>query len=181
MHGSIVTTYQGEETTVCPDATATMTEIETPTAEALSCYPTHGSADVEEFFKFCGFGSDQLHEACQTGMGDKGVGVQCVQPIKDIYNPLPHYYNEFRMILERADDAPDDCKYLFPDPQDRNIDEIREGMASRIDALCVPMLQEIAGECTWNGGEVKNQCGTFKFQSCVEGKGCKWGDPGFDG
>lgn len=66
MHGPIITRYQGKEATVCPDATATMTELETPIAEALSCYPTRGSSDVEEFFKFCDFARDQLYDPADT-------------------------------------------------------------------------------------------------------------------
>lgn len=183
MHGSIVTRYQGKETTVCPDATATMTELETPTAEAVSCYPTRGTLDVEEFFKFCEFSEEQLYNACDTEItDDRGVAVGCNQAIKDIYRPRPHYYNTFRMMFEKADDAPDDCDYLFsPTYFDDHYYKTLPLRTNANNALCVPVLQEIATKCSWNGGEAKNPCGTFKFQSCFREHGCKWGDPSFEG
>ena len=120
--------------------------------------------------------------ACRQEINDNnGLGVQCIQPIKDLWNPLPHYHNDFRITFERADDAPDGCEYVFSKYVDTSLDYPYEyDVPLRIDVFCTPVLQVIMDKCTWNGGEAKNPCGTSKFQSCIKGKGCKWGDPGYD-
>lgn len=101
---------------------------------------------------------------------------------KGVWNPLPHANDDFKIRFERADDAPDDCEYVFSKYVDISLnDPYHNDVPLRVDAFCIPVLQEIVDKCTWNGGEAKNPCGRFKFQSCVKDKGCKWGDPGFNG
>jgi len=179
MHGEIVTTYLGKETTVCPDATATMTGINPgmPTEEP-SCYPTHGAPhdnpDLDELIKLCGAGMPEFAAVCRTdASSDQGITVRC--PGGGGSQRLPINNNYYRAWFEKADDAPEDCNYLFNQGGSDNDDEV----GVRVDALCIPVFEAIRDKCTWNGGEAKNQCGTFKYQSCSwKSGGCKVGSPG---
>ena len=178
MHGSIVTSYMGKETTVCPDVTATMTELETATVEALSCYPTYGSLDVEEYFKYCEFSDEQLRKACQPDQYMSTSFVQCWPPIKDESQPLPEIDSTFEVNFLMNYGTPG-CDDVFRNWWGHWLDP--SDAALQVDALCLPVLREIVNKCTWNGGQASNKCGTFKFQSCVKGIGCQWGNPGFNG
>ncbi|SPO03657.1 uncharacterized protein DNG_06340 [Cephalotrichum gorgonifer] len=180
MHGSIVTTYQGKETTVCPDATATMTSIETPTAEP-SCYPTHGpphdNPANDELLKLCGAGKSEFAGVCRTKMGE-GLGyanVGCPNAGAGTQNPIQN--NHYGAQFEKADNAPEECNYLFGLGGSDNDDEV----GVRVDALCIPVFEAIRDKCSWNGGEAKTPCGTFKYQSCPLGSKCNFGNPGRPG
>lgn len=181
MHGSIVTNYLGTETTVCPDATATMTEIGggTPTEEP-SCYPTHGephdNPDTDQLIKLCRAGKSEFAAVCRSKNDSTGkIDVGCPgRSDFDRGDYPPVRYNHYDAFFEKADDAPEDCDYLFGQGGSDNDDEV----GARVDALCIPAFEAIKEKCTWNGGEVKNACGTFKYQSCPNGGTCKPGSPG---
>lgn len=176
MHGEIVTTYLGKVTTVCPDATATMTGIEngTPTVEP-SCYPTHGpphnNPDLDQLIKLCKAGKPEFAAVCRSD-ASKDINVQCPGGAQ-VKRPNPLFDNHYDAWFEKANDAPADCRYLFK--QGGSTDD--NAVGARVDALCIPAFEAIRDKCPWNGGEVRNQCGTFKYQSCVLGAPCKVGDP----
>lgn len=92
---------------------------------------------------------------------------ECVKKKTPINN------NDFYAHFEQADDAPDDCNSLFDQGGSDDEGEVN----GRIDALCIPALQAIKDKCTWNGGEVRNICGMFKYQSTPRGYQVVWGSP----
>lgn len=175
MRGQITTTYLGNPTTVCPDAVATMTiEDGTPTEEP-SCYPTHGpphdDPEVDELIKLCAAGWATWGIVCR----DPNTRIRVSCPGGALENWFaPTSNNEYHAWFEKAEDAPEDCDYLFG----QNGSDDDDAVGARIDALCEPPFQAIRDKCTWNGGEVKNQCGTFKYQSCPRGHDCQPGSPG---
>lgn len=178
MHGTLVTKHRGKETTVCPDATATMDGIEsgTPTADP-SCYLTHGpphdNPDEDELIKICMAGKSEFAAVCRTEIKkDIGISVGCPGQWSG-RNDSPVKNNHYNAWFERANDVPEDCDYLF---RQGDFDDDNE-VGIRVDALCIPVFKTIRDKCTWNRGEVKNQCGTFKYQSCSLGVLCKWGSP----
>lgn len=180
MHGQIITTFLGKVTTVCPDATATMTGIQggTPTAEP-SCYPTHGpphtNPKLDQLIKLCGASESTFGAVCATDRGGDRIEVGC--PLKSQGKQSdPVQNNNYWAWFEKADNAPKDCKYLFRQAGSsiNNDNEARP----RVDALCIPAFEAIRDKCPWNGGEVKNQCGTFKYMSCPYVRDCKPGSPG---
>ncbi|CRK41581.1 hypothetical protein BN1723_015939 [Verticillium longisporum] len=174
IHGEIVTTYLGKETTVCPDATATMTGIQdgTPTVEP-SCYPTHGpehsNPELDELIKICNAGKSEFAAVCRSN-ASRNIEVRCPGrrgPWEPVSNDRYHAWFKF------ADEAPEDCRYLFGDNGAKNDDAV----GARVDALCIPAFEAIKKKCSWNGGEVKNQCGTFVYQSCPLSRWCEPGHP----
>lgn len=174
MHGSIVTTISGTETTVCPDATATATEAEDGTpAEEPSCYPTHGSPhndpDRDEIIRLCWATESDFANICRQEGKKEGVDVAC--PGSTGGRDLPIVNNHYDAWFEKADGAPEDCNYLFSEGASE------DEAAGPVDVLCVPAFVAIRNKCFWNGGEVRNKCGTFKYQSCPKGGVCEPGDP----
>ena len=179
MHGQIVTTYSGKATTVCPDATATTTsiQVETQTLEP-SCYPTHGPPHDkpwnDELIKLCRAVKGNFASVCKSNARN-GVSVDCpgLNVPKGWPAVKPIESNTYWAYFEQADKAPEYCKSLFEGGGSGNKNDVD----ARIDTLCVPAFEAIQKKCTWNGGEVKNQCGTFKYQSCPIGKICAPGKP----
>ena len=177
MRAQITTTYLGTPTTVCPDAVATMTGIEdgTPTEEP-TCYPTHGpphdNPENDELIKICAAGDGEWAAVCRSDANTR-ITVHCPgRPSGTFHIPVAN--NGYYAWFEKAEDAPADCEYLFGQNGSDNDDMV----GPRIDALCFPPFEAIRDKCTWNGGEVKNQCGTFKYQSCPYSGGCEPGSPG---
>ncbi|KAM0645771.1 hypothetical protein ACHAQF_000085 [Verticillium nonalfalfae] len=154
----IVTTYLGKETTVCPDATATMTGIQdgTPTAEP-SCYPTHGPEHsdpvMDELIKICNADKSDFAAVCRSNT-NRNIEVRC-HGQRGPWEPVSN--NKYFAWFKPADKAPEDCRYLFGDNDAKDDDAV----GARVDALCIPAFEAIKKKCSWNGGEVKNQCGTF--------------------
>ncbi|GJN86974.1 hypothetical protein PLIIFM63780_010556 [Purpureocillium lilacinum] len=149
MHGQIATTYGGKVTTVCPDATATMTssQVATQTLEP-SCYPTHGpphnNPANDELIRLCRTGKDDFARVCKSETRSK-VHVACPGPpgpYKGPWRPIDN--NKFWAWFEEADNAPEECKLLFKQGGSGNPDEV----ASRVNALCVPAFEAIQRKCT---------------------------------
>lgn len=207
MHGFITTTVTGSETTLCPDATATPTddgegeeeeddededseegevdededenddtEVEdgTPT-EDPSCYEKHGAPhddlDRDRLIGICWAREDEFRGVCKSEPRDEGIEVPCPMDTGGSQRPISN--NHYQAWFEKADDAPADCDYLFGGKGGDDEGAVDE----RVDKLCVPAFVAIGNRCNWTGGEVKNQCGTFKYQSCPNGENCKPGDP----
>ena len=100
-----------------------------------------------------------------TGCPGMSSGMDHRHPLKN---------NHFGIYFEPADNAPDDCGYVFY----QNTSDEKDKANAQIDRLCIPVIEAIRDKCTWNGGEVKNECGTFKYQSCKLGRPCLWGSSG---
>jgi hypothetical protein len=81
--------------------------------------------------------------------------------------------NHYDIRFEKADNAPDDYNYLFKLGSSDNTDKV----GVRVDTLCILALEAIRDKCTWNGGEARNQYGTFKYQSNSPGYPSKCGLP----
>ncbi|KAI9163909.1 Leucinostatins biosynthesis cluster protein T [Paramyrothecium foliicola] len=175
METRIKTTYLGKATTVCPDATATMTSIldGTPTEEP-HCYATHGpphdNPEMDQLIRLCDARLPEFAAVCRTDASDvievrcPGMGTLPRGPISD---------NKYLAWFVKADNAPEDCNYLFRQGDYKNDDEV----GVRVDSLCIPAFDAIRDHCPWNGGEVKNHCGTFKYQSCTFNRNCPPGAP----
>lgn len=181
MHGKITTTYLGDEKTVCPDATATMTRNEhgTPTEEP-SCFPTHGPPHDywtrDELIRLCRANSSDFSAVCRKEPGASGrvpVGCPGTAFIRGGNWLYPLENNYYEAWFERDDDAPKGCDKLFPAAG--SVDMARKG--AQIDAHCVPAFEAIRHDCPWNGGEVRNRCGKFSYMSCPKGKKCAAGKP----
>lgn len=148
-----------------------MTADGTPTDGAL-CYPTLGSPytnpDLDQVMRLCNAGKDDLSHACMNLDGIRPLDVAC--PGRSADKDVTHgvWTNTFPAWFEKAPDAPADCDYLLA--SNRASDDVKRPFAEN---LCVPALETIREKCPWNGGEVKNKCGTFKYQSCRSDKTCK--------
>lgn len=190
-----MTTISGTETTVCPDATATPAEgeeeedddeddndenddnngdddddIDEAPVEEPSCYPTHGdNMDRDRIIGLCWAQESDFAKVCRSEPEENGIDVAC--PGHTGGNTLPIANNNYDAWFDKADDAPAECDSLFQGGDDN--DEV----GARVDALCVPAFMAIRNKCNWNGGEAKNKCGTFKYQSCPLDGNCKPGDP----
>lgn len=112
----------------------------------------------------CYFLKASLEQICASGNREAGEHLYCDNQQAN-GQALENAPNDWIVEFEPKSDAPPRCQGVFTGAQNEASGSAVDGGQEARDS-CVKAVETVSQVCDWTGGEIQDDCGTYRWFSC---------------